>query len=538
MVYIPGVSLRLTTESLKSRQHPYPKSDSSAPSSAEMTRAKEWPNLVRKKSGQILKSSLKASSSATRASLTVGTFTGTSKSEPTTPTHKAVHFDSHLEHVKLFLAEQKPLAVSRDGSPTDDTSGTDSDFPSFMYGDLSDDSGRKKSLSLNVVNMPSSVDLNANVALEDLALSPHDLNIIGRIRLRNLAYSKAVAVRFTFDSWQTTSEVAGRYEKTIDSEFDRFVFTIRLTDLLSRVEDKILHLAIRYSVGGKEYWDNNGGNNYVAKFAKGQTSPEKASDAPGSALAKLHSKLERVVQGTEGFPSKLSPTTQTSEPLPSHATLTSRYTWGKAYKSPWTPPEISSPPRRLRHQSYPVTTKPKSNYAAPAATSTITPAVPKIRPLGSPREIDGSDTTSKSIVTDELLLSPLHSPVDKSSRHHRRGYFDLDHMETSDLKRTPSGTPPTGSIGDLASFNAFCFYTGPQASPTRIPRAHSANDVGEIFASMSPEVPGFSRRGFHTPVRSLAAVALAVTEGVDFGGDVSPGTTPVAAKTRTELSFS
>ena len=61
---------------------------------------------------------------------------GMAKSEPSTPTHilKSVHFDAKLEHVKLFLAEQKPLAVSRDGSPTDDTSGTESDFPPFIYG--------------------------------------------------------------------------------------------------------------------------------------------------------------------------------------------------------------------------------------------------------------------------------------------------------------------------------------------------------------------------------------------------------------------
>ena len=54
-----------------------------------------------------------------------------SKSAPATPAHKGIRFHSQLERVKLFHAEQKPLAVSRDGSPTD-TSGMESGFPSFI----------------------------------------------------------------------------------------------------------------------------------------------------------------------------------------------------------------------------------------------------------------------------------------------------------------------------------------------------------------------------------------------------------------------
>ncbi len=64
--------------------------------------------MVRKKSGQVVKSSLKSSRSSSRSgSLSVFTTGQSSKSEPTTPTSKAVHFDSKLEHVKLFLSEQK-----------------------------------------------------------------------------------------------------------------------------------------------------------------------------------------------------------------------------------------------------------------------------------------------------------------------------------------------------------------------------------------------------------------------------------------------
>ena len=75
-------------------------------------------SLVRKKSGEPLKSSLKSRRPVVRGDLSVVTGPISSKSEPSTPTHiKSVHFDTKLEHVKLFLAEQKPAAVSRDGEP-------------------------------------------------------------------------------------------------------------------------------------------------------------------------------------------------------------------------------------------------------------------------------------------------------------------------------------------------------------------------------------------------------------------------------------
>jgi hypothetical protein len=101
---------------------------------AAVAQSELMPPLLRKKSGEPLKSSLKVRRTPARGSLTVVTdpaALSSSKSAPATPAHKGVRFHSQLEHVKLFLAEQKPLAVSRDGSPTD-TSGTDSDFPPFI----------------------------------------------------------------------------------------------------------------------------------------------------------------------------------------------------------------------------------------------------------------------------------------------------------------------------------------------------------------------------------------------------------------------
>jgi hypothetical protein len=108
----------------------------------------------------------------------------------------------------------------------------------------------------------------ADVTLEELCLAPDGTNVLGKVRVRNLAYFKLITVRFTFDSWESTSEVTGTYAESPSPEFDLFLFTIRLNDLLARNEDRTLVLAVRYVVDGREMWDNNGGQNYVATFSK------------------------------------------------------------------------------------------------------------------------------------------------------------------------------------------------------------------------------------------------------------------------------
>lgn len=102
------------------------------------------PNAIRKKSGELVKPSLKSSSSyrsksSTSAPSSPGLTEASLLSTPSisslvfdddlpvqTPS-KMVHFDSQLEHIRLFKREQKPAAVSRDGSPdlTTDTEGED-----------------------------------------------------------------------------------------------------------------------------------------------------------------------------------------------------------------------------------------------------------------------------------------------------------------------------------------------------------------------------------------------------------------------------
>lgn len=298
------VYVRPTPEQLQERHHQREVAQrQSAPSISPS------PSFIRKKSGELVKPSLKSVSMFSKhlggngggarpgVGLTLRldglpVASGT-RSEPTTPTgSKMVHFDAKLEHVKHFLTEQKPLAVSRDGSPTETSEGGE-DFglhKGSRNGDgvsTNSDGGRssedekvRKMLAMHVMNMPgyeSAIDAlrarweGEHVRLEGLSLVDDGRGVRGTVLVRNLAYGKHVAARFTMDRWQTTSEVTARYvESVLGGAYDRFEFAIRLADYLGRkIWGRALEVAIRYSCDGHgDMWDNNQGKNYIAQFGR------------------------------------------------------------------------------------------------------------------------------------------------------------------------------------------------------------------------------------------------------------------------------
>ncbi|KIY48299.1 hypothetical protein FISHEDRAFT_6313, partial [Fistulina hepatica ATCC 64428] len=134
------------------------------------------------------------------------------------------------------------------------------------------------------------ISLTTDVALEKLVFSAESMSIVGTARVRNIAYEKWVGARFTFDVWQTTSEVVAKYTGSIDAAFDRFLFTIRVADMAPRIQSKTLILALKYCVAGRELWDNNGGRNYVATFSRHPVS-RRASE-----VSSLQRRLEQVAR--------------------------------------------------------------------------------------------------------------------------------------------------------------------------------------------------------------------------------------------------
>ncbi|WWC66741.1 uncharacterized protein I206_100646 [Kwoniella pini CBS 10737] len=230
--------------------------------------------LIRKKSGEILKSALKyggpllPNGTPIHDRETLSSPRYESKSCPSTPScPKYVHFDSQLERVKLFLHDQKPQVVSRDGSPTADTTSEGDEFP--FPSSTDEEREVKKVLTVSLPNFPTSHPPDSELYLESLFLEEDRKALKGVVVCANIAFQKWVAIRFTFDWWQTTSEVTATYKESIKGgKCDRFIFSIKLNDILAKIEEKTLFMAIRYNAEGREIWDSNGGQNYQVLFQK------------------------------------------------------------------------------------------------------------------------------------------------------------------------------------------------------------------------------------------------------------------------------
>ncbi|KAI2725989.1 CAZyme family CBM21 [Penicillium roqueforti] len=217
------------------------------------------PLMVRKKSGELVRPALRPSSARRRPS-----------SMPGTPVYsKAVHFDSHLEHIRHFLQLDRPLAVSTETSPVENHDNKH-EFPF----DSSDARGRSWEWEIKLSNWPKDTSSAATrpVRLERLFLSADKSTLIGNVAVANLAFHKSVTARFTLDYWRTTSEVAAAYCHDVRRQqaadgFDRFSFDLKLDDQ-ANLETKTMFMCIRYNVDGQEYWDNNGSVNYQIDFHK------------------------------------------------------------------------------------------------------------------------------------------------------------------------------------------------------------------------------------------------------------------------------
>ncbi|KAI8449986.1 putative phosphatase regulatory subunit-domain-containing protein [Phakopsora pachyrhizi] len=272
--------------------------------------------MIRKKSGEPLRSSLKSASLSPSSSANSQLPTppnqtpipksdlpqvwdqklnSTSKSAPATPSSgtKFVHFDSHLEHVRHFLSQQRPIAVSRDQSPVETETEGEEEFPfpvmikmvnqrSGMDGTVTSSSSSDEQASslshprlIELPNIDKSSCTSDLVKLRSLELVKSGREIKGEVKVRNISYEKVVAARFTFDDWRTVSEVTGDFDKAIDNDYDQFVFSIRIHDgvglaaLKGAGKRRQMWLAIRYRAAGQEWWDNNCESNYLISIGSG-----------------------------------------------------------------------------------------------------------------------------------------------------------------------------------------------------------------------------------------------------------------------------
>lgn len=92
----------------------------------------------------------------------------------------------------------------------------------------------------------------------------------GAVLLRNLAYVKDVAIRYTRDGWKTWSEIKCNYSSSAADNCEYWAFNgpewsfakSYATQSLTAAVKLNFDFAVRYKVNGVTYWDNKGGANY------------------------------------------------------------------------------------------------------------------------------------------------------------------------------------------------------------------------------------------------------------------------------------
>ncbi|KAG2178705.1 hypothetical protein INT44_001858 [Umbelopsis vinacea] len=241
--------------SLKKGSSEPPSKPSNKPSKLHLSLETCTSPMVRKKSGEIVKSSLKC------------------KSAPTTPTcPKFVHFNADLEHVRLFLKAQTPTAVHGD-PPELEEDEEDDDEDGIII--------KSKRLEIKCSNWPvpsSPLELLAKmVSMESIKLGQDQKSLVGSCRVSNISFHKQVLVRYSFNYWQDTHEIEASYREPCasgdasNSALDRFMFNIPIVPTTNQT----LFVCVKYTVNGREFWDNNEGHNYQVDITQMATPANK-----------------------------------------------------------------------------------------------------------------------------------------------------------------------------------------------------------------------------------------------------------------------
>lgn len=466
----------------------YSESQISTPNSSLLSAIYGTP-LIRKKSGEVVKSSLKSPRNSSFGS-SAGSIVSPASSIPPTPTYRnSVHFDHQLEHVRLFHKEQKPTAVSREGSPCDTETSENEALGQSEYRS-SEDERMRSTLVLEAVNIPLRDAMAStqerlgdhDIRLEQVVLSKDGRVVEGTVLVRNIAFEKWIAVRFTYDWWQTTSEVTAKHSKSIPEEnTDLFSFSIRLPEVTKRIGDKRLFFALRYLAAGREAWDNNNGQNYQIRFRtekKVQVQAQAPAPAPvhrvspswpvqaGDQMAGLKKKLESVVRENEeasGVPSWVVLTAklrarnmniEEDREAKKELNFRSRYDFDASSKVKWEPPKelpkYNGPPPETMTVPFP-SLRPTHTKAASLSGPPSLQAVSWRSPRGSPRDTGAESATP----SPKFFIDPRdakHSVTGTRQRHHQRGgYFDSYMEGTGNAILTPmtgetiNMTPPTST---------------------------------------------------------------------------------------------
>ncbi|KAI5120852.1 hypothetical protein M0805_007039 [Coniferiporia weirii] len=532
-----------------SRGSPLPPSPSTPYTASTLPRTPSTPIIL--SNGKPLKPSLKSSFSSPHVpSLRLHARV---QSEPATPNGtKNVHFagDDTLRSVKLFNSSGKPVNVSRANSDETETE-TEYDssnpaaeqngypFPSLASSAAPEETGfeldSKLSSQIPTVGPPS----YANVHMETLILPQTGSPLMrGSIVVRNVAFAKEVAVRFTFDDWHTTSEIACKHVVSLPSlpppfptprtpgdiaasatasTWDRFSFVIRLEDFARKLNEKTMWLVVRYtSPGLGEWWDNNSGQNYRVCFKK----TGKPAGAPARESPRLSPVMGNSQQRTFSAPPTLkgTPTTEAVQTV-AHGTQVPSAKFNLPsmhlrHHRPSMSAHSVSPP--LRHNSFPQPTLPSAGagrstdvmYAsAPSKLNLLNYAAPPRLPtldVDSKRQhqaslsmkqmnfVNGMPASAPRM--DATWLPSVDSTQSLANSTPPPSYTALPMPSDSEKQRAKEfvSSPTSTSDSSYAAFvKQWCFVQSPTPSPNQQPLLSG----GEDALREAPQTVGNAWRG-------------------------------------------
>uniref|UniRef100_A0A8C8FZ76 CBM21 domain-containing protein n=1 Tax=Oncorhynchus tshawytscha TaxID=74940 RepID=A0A8C8FZ76_ONCTS len=100
-----------------------------------------------------------------------------------------------------------------------------------------------------------------------------EFSLSGVVRVLNMAFEKSVYLRFSINNWITFMDSLASYvPESSNGVTDKFSFKI-ITPTTFLESGGTFQFAIRYCVGGDEYWDNNNGVNYKVRRHRFKISP-------------------------------------------------------------------------------------------------------------------------------------------------------------------------------------------------------------------------------------------------------------------------
>ncbi|KAF8844239.1 hypothetical protein BDN67DRAFT_813442 [Paxillus ammoniavirescens] len=507
-------------------------------------------------SGKPLKSSLKSCSTPSIASDSQPQHLHLrARSEPSSPVilHKNVHFpeqDGGLATVRVFNRSARPAALSNPASNNGEETETEGDDPPpnrFPFPAIPPTHYHYEVDPAKSSPVPSDHSSQyANVHIDSLILSPSPSSVgskpqlSGSVLVRNLAFEKHVAIRFTLDEWQTVSEVSAHYLDSIPSlpshihpsdgpprttvgdlfgplpketGWDRFTFNIRLEDYAHSLSTRVLWLAARYRVNYThpgpdsspgEWWDNNGERNYRVSFR------------PALSAAAI----------TPGRPRR---DTTPAHIFPSQNKLTSPFTRGdralgistSSRPSNEISSPTSSPGPKDKHPTAPHAGKLSlSNYASP-----MTRPIPSV---SSP-----SDTTAPRRRSPPPLITsvkPAHPFVSNRDESPASSTLSTPSLSPTMLPRVILGGHPVTSVRDDADEQDAGAHpthihdwewSAPTKRPTARPPARQFSDSWPVPGVRVPSLPGLPNGGGQQGLNNESLYKAFVTQWC-FAQEPSP----------------